>query len=268
METDPPPSNPCYPSPCGPNSQCRDIGGQAICSCLIGYFGSPPSCRPECTTSTDCLQNMACVNQRCVDPCPGACGINAVCQVINHNPICSCPPNYSGDPFIRCQVVVGMLNGKNSSKSLSRCTIFLVETRPNPVVVPTEDPCVPNPCGLNSICERTPGGRYQCSCVAGYLGSPPFCRPECLQNDECSRELACINMKCRDPCPGSCGLNTRCVVVNHVPNCACLDGFVGDPFRSCYPKPSKVFVYIINILLILKDKILSKFFLQNLLYNI
>lgn len=30
------------------------------------------------------------------------CGVNAQCQVVNHNPICSCYNGYTGDPFVRC----------------------------------------------------------------------------------------------------------------------------------------------------------------------
>lgn len=107
---EPPIKHPCNPTPCGPNSQCREFNGQAICSCLQGYIGSPPACRPECVSSSDCLLNRACINQKCIDPCPGTCGLNALCQVINHNAICSCPPRYSGDPFIRCQAVIGKAN--------------------------------------------------------------------------------------------------------------------------------------------------------------
>lgn len=98
-------TNPCQPSPCGPYSQCREVNKQAICSCLPTYIGSPPSCRPECTTSSECAYDKACVNQKCVDPCPGTCGINAKCQVINHSPICSCLPGNTGDPFTRCYAI-------------------------------------------------------------------------------------------------------------------------------------------------------------------
>lgn len=98
----PTPTNPCAPSPCGPYSQCRDVNERAICSCLENYVGSPPACRPECTISSECSLDKACVNQKCVDPCRNACGENARCQVINHNPICSCSVGYVGDPFIRC----------------------------------------------------------------------------------------------------------------------------------------------------------------------
>lgn len=52
--------------------------------------------------SADCSLNKACINLRCEDPCPGVCGLNAQCNVVNHNPICSCLPGLVGDPFARC----------------------------------------------------------------------------------------------------------------------------------------------------------------------
>lgn len=96
------PINPCRPSPCGPYSECRVVNQHAVCSCQKNYIGTPPACRPECTVSSECPQDKACMNQRCIDPCPGTCGLNARCNVINHNPICSCSPGFTGDPFIRC----------------------------------------------------------------------------------------------------------------------------------------------------------------------
>lgn len=99
------PANPCIPSPCGLNSQCRDINGQAICSCLTNYFGNPPNCKPECVVNSECQSNQACINQRCKDPCPGSCGISAICEVRNHNAVCMCPPGYTGDAFTSCAPV-------------------------------------------------------------------------------------------------------------------------------------------------------------------
>lgn len=100
-----PPRNPCQPSPCGPYSQCREINGHAVCSCNTGYVGAPPTCRPECVVSSECPQNKACSNQKCIDPCPGTCGVNANCQVINHNPICTCKQGFTGDPFVHCSEI-------------------------------------------------------------------------------------------------------------------------------------------------------------------
>lgn len=94
--------DPCQPSPCGPNAQCRVSNEQAVCSCLPEFSGSPPGCRPECVVNSECPSDKACVNQKCKDPCPSTCGLNALCRVINHTPICSCISHYTGDPFTRC----------------------------------------------------------------------------------------------------------------------------------------------------------------------
>lgn len=100
----PVPVNPCVPSPCGPFSQCQDIGGIPSCSCLPNYVGSAPNCRPECSINSDCTSDKACIREKCRDPCPGSCGTNAYCNVINHTPVCTCPTDYTGDPFTSCRL--------------------------------------------------------------------------------------------------------------------------------------------------------------------
>lgn len=103
---DPPtPTNPCVPSPCGPNSLCRDHNGTPTCSCLQNYIGRPPNCRPECTINAECPGNLACVNEKCRDPCPGSCGIYATCNTVKHVPQCVCEHGYTGDPFNGCSLV-------------------------------------------------------------------------------------------------------------------------------------------------------------------
>lgn len=101
--------DPCNPSPCGPNSLCRVNNGVAVCSCQPSYVGSPPACRPECVVSAECPLTQACLASKCRDPCPGTCGQNARCQVVNHNPICSCSPGNTGDPFRQCFPIPGKI---------------------------------------------------------------------------------------------------------------------------------------------------------------
>lgn len=202
-------TNPCSPSPCGPNSQCREINGQGVCSCVPRYIGSPPNCRPECVINADCPQNEACQNQKCRDPCPGTCGVGARCSVVNHAPICVCPARQTGDPFVRCVPII----------------------EPPPQDTP-RNPCEPSPCGPNAIC-RVVGDQASCSCLDGMIGAPPSCRPECVSNADCPSNLACMNQKCRDPCPGACGQNAECRVISHSPTCYCIQGYTGDPFSYC-----------------------------------
>jgi hypothetical protein len=107
------------------------------------------------------------------------------------------------------------------------------------------DSCIPSPCGAFAIC-RNIGGMPDCSCFKDYTGSPPNCRPECSINSECISSLACIKDKCKDPCPGSCGITARCTVINHVPVCTCPEDYTGDPFTNCFPQqPQCKFSFII-----------------------
>lgn len=98
--------NVCNPSPCGVNAICKEVNNQPVCSCLNNYIGTPPNCRTECIVNSECKTNRACVNNRCVNPCPKPCGKNTECKVINHSPVCSCHPGYSGNPFTICTQVM------------------------------------------------------------------------------------------------------------------------------------------------------------------
>lgn len=101
-----PSGNPCVPSPCGPNSQCRAIGDTPACSCLPNYIGKAPNCRPECMINAECSANLACINEKCSDPCIGACGLYTTCTVLNHNSVCQCNIGYTGDPFSICTEIL------------------------------------------------------------------------------------------------------------------------------------------------------------------
>lgn len=202
-----PAENPCVPSPCGPNSECQLINDHPSCSCQVSYIGSPPNCRPECVVNTDCPSNLACITEKCRDPCQGSCGFNAECKVQNHIPICSCLPDFTGNSFTECTRIIP------------------------PKIEEPVDACNPSPCGQNAICRDG-----ICSCIALYQGDPyTGCRPECTMNTDCSPTKACINLRCVDPCPGTCGQGALCDIVNHIPMCSCPVGQEGDPFTSCRP---------------------------------
>lgn len=210
----------CDPSPCGPNARCNN----GTCSCLPEYQGDPyRECRPECILNNDCPRDKHCVRNKCVEPCPGSCAINAKCEVFNHISMCSCPLGFTGNAFILCSEIKGIYKIFFSSPFISNLNILA------PVVI---NPCSPNPCGPNSQC-RTNNGQAVCSCLDGYMSSPPTCRPECISSSECSLDQACLNQKCINPCPGTCGLRANCQVVNHNPICSCPNSYTGDPFVRC-----------------------------------
>lgn len=206
--------DPCYPSPCGNNARCRVDNEHAICECVRDYHGNPyEGCRPECTGNSDCPMSKACIRNKCQDPCPGVCGVEALCTVSNHIPICSCPQGTTGDAFRQCVIVV---------------------ERQEPVG--HQDPCYPTPCGVNTICRNVANAAV-CECIPGYFGSPTGagCHPECVISSDCPRTKACVNNKCVDPCPDVCGYGATCKTVNHSPICSCPSQTAGDPFVECRP---------------------------------
>ena len=167
-------------------------------------------CRPECIRNADCPTDKACRNQKCVDPCPGLCGRNAYCNVRNHIPICICENGFIGDAFSNCY-------------------------RPTTTQRPIEiiQPCNSSPCGRNTECSEQRGAA-SCKCIRDYIGNPYIeCKPECIVNAECPNDKACLNQHCRDPCPGVCGVNAKCYVTNHYPNCKCDPSYTGDAFVAC-----------------------------------
>lgn len=175
------------------------------------FIGSPPYCRPECVSNSECAGNKACINQKCQDPCAASiCATNAECHVINHTPMCVCAPGYSGDPFSYCDII-------------------------RADVPETLNPCQPSPCGSNAHCSER-NGAGACQCLPDYFGNPyEGCRLECILNSDCPANKACMQNKCKDPCPGICGQNAECHVLNHLPSCLCYISYTGDPYKYCSP---------------------------------
>lgn len=209
------PINPCRPSPCGPNAECKSIGDSPSCSCLPGFINTPPNCKPECTNNAECSNHLACISQKCRDPCEGSCAPNAECRVISHTAMCICANGYTGDPFSHCSQIQSIPLPEQST------------------------PCDPSPCGSNALC-REQNGAGSCQCISDYIGNPyEGCRPECALNSDCPSNRACIKNKCQDPCPGTCAQNANCQVVNHLPSCTCFVGYTGDPYRYCNVQQSE-----------------------------
>ena len=94
-------------------------------------------------------------SHECQDPCPyKSCVANSRCVVTNHEPSCHCEEGFEGNGNVRCSAV-------------------------------SVDPCNPSPCGPFSTCHSGSNNLAACSCMAGYSGSPPSCRPECSQDSDC-----------------------------------------------------------------------------------
>jgi hypothetical protein len=97
------------------------------------------------------------------EPCvPSPCGTNAICEEKNGNAICSCPPDYQGDPYTFCRPEC-VLNGDcPNDKACQRLKCV--------------DPC-PGTCGASADC-RVVNHVPVCTCAQGYTGDPfSGCRP-------------------------------------------------------------------------------------------
>ncbi|XP_022904531.2 neurogenic locus notch homolog protein 1 isoform X1 [Onthophagus taurus] len=204
--------NPCY-TQCGQSAQCQGVRNhQAICVCPEGWHGNPFSaCRAECYADSDCPRNKpACFITACKNPCDNACGIGANCELRGLTPICSCPKDMTGDPFVRCRPFT------------------------------KEDLCEPNPCGSNAKCtpgyDRSNNERPVCTCPVGYVGNPlTSCTPgECTDDSQCGDHRACIDYACVNPCHGQCGVNAECNPRRHIAVCTCPNGYNGDALVSCH----------------------------------
>lgn len=132
--------NPCSVDACGENAECSPVNHGVECRCLNGFVGNPYiecSKIQGCRRDSECSSSEACINGQCDSPC--RCGVSALCEVINHRPVCRCPNGYSGDPNIGCN--------------------------------PPTNACDPNPCGTNAMCELDRGNPI-CFCPKGLTGNP------------------------------------------------------------------------------------------------
>lgn len=132
--------NPCLEDSCGENAECLPKNHGVDCRCLPGFEGNPyVECLgiQGCRSDGECQSHEACLNGQCISPCK--CGINAICEVNNHQPTCKCAPGYKGNALIQCQ--------------------------------PSKNPCDPNPCGQNAFCELDNGNPI-CYCPKGLTGNP------------------------------------------------------------------------------------------------
>ena len=74
---------------------------RVLLSACFEIFSAP---RPECTTDPECADHLACIREKCQNPCfTSTCGINAECKAQRHRAVCYCKPGYEGDPYRICE---------------------------------------------------------------------------------------------------------------------------------------------------------------------
>lgn len=201
-----------------PELQVPDLNGE----CRIVALDTPPAC----TADNDCATDEACINRQCRNPCN--CGNHATCVVKDHRAVCSCDEGYEGNPNIGCRVV--------GCRTDSECDSGKACVNGNCV-----NPClIDDPCGRNAECYVY-RNRAECRCLSGYRGDPRVvCNViGCRSNNDCPSDKQCLNTQCVNPCyyENPCSPRAECLAQNHLAQCKCPPGFIGNPYVDCRPEP-------------------------------
>lgn len=289
--------NPCGQfRACGRNAICKPVNHEAKCACPHNFKGNPNvvcsleefkecyvdrdcsiglmcenhRCIEGCRHDNNCPQDQACISGRCQNPCllPSSCGTNADCYPWQHRPVCSCPPNYRGDPLISCTLVPSdycehdlecpVRKICEHNKCIDGCrTHYSCGFEESCVNKACENPCnIAGVCGQNALCKPLNHDR-ECICLPGHEGDPRVqctkldiqevcfhdkdcthgyycehtrCIAGCRTNENCPYDQMCHQHVCRNPCEFSaaCGRQAMCTPINHHAHCSCPPGYTGD----------------------------------------
>lgn len=233
--------NPCSTISCGRGAECTAQNHRAQCQCPPGTQGDPllACITGQCQYNEDCADHEACdrLNRICRPVCDEeTCAATARCVGQNHQPKCSCPIGTIGDPFIECKLPV--------VKPV--CTID--------ADCPSQLGCINelclNPCHQGNMCsieqecrvlDTTPMRTVICACPPDQiLDSSGHCRtivrvePQCRLDSDCGNPERCYEGNCVDACRlDTCGVNAICRSANHLSQCSCPSGYIGNPRLEC-----------------------------------
>lgn len=230
----------CNPNPCHSSAICEPRSSSYVCKCPIGYFGDPTSegCKKqgECLKGDDdCPADANCVNNRCVNPCDGACGINSLCKIVGRKAICICPDGYEnvqGGNACKKRILTcsSEFDCEGDICSNGQCFAACM----NSSQCDLGESCIKNFC-VTQCSKHSQCGIGQ-ACVSGQ------CLVGCRSNEDCPSDESCVNNNCVNPCQATrvCGPNAICTRINHSTKCECPPGFEGTPTpqQGCVRKSS------------------------------
>ncbi|XP_014478673.1 PREDICTED: fibrillin-1-like [Dinoponera quadriceps] len=167
----------CDENACGVNAVCIADDHRAICQC-------PPGLRPNPVPDVECVAVEACRSDSCHP--------TALCVVgPTNNPVCKCPPNHVGDPYVNGCQPEGYCTGPKDCPVHSVC-------HEHRCVNPCEDAC-----GLNALCEIV-NGQPSCRCIHRFVPSSKGAEHGCVRatnyctlDAECE-DSVCLDGQCRD----------------------------------------------------------------------
>ena len=199
--------------------------------CFLSHICLNNMCVIGCRSNDDCSGGESCIGQHCTNPCQTqSCGPNSVCNVVNHQPQCSCPTGLIANPtpFVGCvrEPVICTTNRECGNG-------LLCDSGTCRPICSTYENCISNEICDKGLCK--PICRKDGDCRSGEICEGLTCIAGCRGDSACLANQACVNNKCIDPCasPIACGSNTQCAVKNHQVTCRCMDGLIGDARVSC-----------------------------------
>ena len=164
-----------------------------------------PDVAVGCESDDDCPDYTACRNRKCINPCAEdkPCAPSAICKVVSHNAVCTCPNGFIGNPQTRCSPRKLQIYSSYLDYYLFTFNLWMFHFMFH------------NALWLHDSKFSAP-------------------QPECLVDPDCPSRLACINEKCENPCfTLSCGIRADCKVKNHRAICVCRPGLIGNPHEIC-----------------------------------
>uniref|UniRef100_A0A673BC57 Stabilin 2 n=1 Tax=Sphaeramia orbicularis TaxID=375764 RepID=A0A673BC57_9TELE len=190
------------------------LNGDGTCMCFSGYKG--PNCNqevPECA-ALSCPSNSRCIeeaatgqlacqcmpgyrkdspNAQSINPClQRICHAQATCIHTGPNQhMCACNEGYSGDGHVcmaidPCQTNRGGCSADSThcvydEPGKSHCECLSGFKQLVDGVCSLTDVCRPDSCHKNANCSTVAPGRFECTCLQGYVGNGKVCYGNIMQ---------------------------------------------------------------------------------------
>ena len=178
----------CDENACGVNAVCIAEDHKAICQC-------PPGLRPNPVPDVECVAVEACH--------PDSCHPTALCVAgPTNNPVCQCPPNHVGDPYVNgCQP-------EGHCSSPKDCPVHSVCHEHRCI-----NPCE-NACGPNAFCEIV-NDQPSCKCIHRFVPSSSGPEHGCVRGTNyCTVDAQCEDSYCIDgQCRGNPDLIDKQLII-------------------------------------------------------
>ncbi|XP_030006737.1 stabilin-2 isoform X2 [Sphaeramia orbicularis] len=168
----------CAALSCPSNSRCIEEAatGQLACQCMPGYRKDSPNA--QCLSINPCLQRICHAQATCIHTGP-------------NQHMCACNEGYSGDGHVcmaidPCQTNRGGCSADSThcvydEPGKSHCECLSGFKQLVDGVCSLTDVCRPDSCHKNANCSTVAPGRFECTCLQGYVGNGKVCYGNIMQ---------------------------------------------------------------------------------------